>query len=357
MWTYWITDTMTGTKLHPVRPSSGSWSTRLNATGSGSHTFHMPRPALDWDYLTKHWSRTIVPYWNGVPIGYEGIINRRAYNRDAGTLTIDHADVRSLWGARTLMGIDGFNPLDKEERIGYSPESLYRMEMRLLFEGVTPGFVMNFDDSYYLDPLTAPHDGTAEFKVTDYQFPNAMKALDLIQNMDGGPDTHYTCRETAGAVERFVRIGTPLTGPLREFHMEAMTPGLKSYQSVEDGSQMNTIVYLGGEGTEELRPVGSAMDTTPDIPALEYTGSVQNVDSIDTLNSLAQSRLDRYRTPLKEVTVVASAQYAPVDQLVLGQILRLRFQSDPFEADTVDLRLLGMSSDGTDDVTLTVQAA
>lgn len=365
MWQYIIVDTETGVKQDiNLLPASGSWNVRLNAGGSGSHTFMIrdSRQRRDWPALTKPWSRTLVVCWQedgetglGTPI-YQGIINGRKYDKDAGTLEIRHADFRSLLARRTLFGENGFSALDNEIRIDYQPWTLYRMVLRLAFEGPTTGYTVNFAPGIVLDPASTPSDGDERFERWDYQFPKMLEMLDSIQNMMNGPDTHFTAQWDASMNLQWKLLwGEPwLLGPFREFFMDVQNPVLRGYSSDEDASKQANSITLGGEGSEADRPV-AVTRVAPTGPALEWTGSANKETDITTLKSLSDAQYWRSLTPTKEVYVTASARLINPASLTPGQQIRLQFADDPFEDDTLELRLMGWSSNGGDDLPLVVQ--
>lgn len=358
MWSYWIVDTQTGAKLIPVSPSAGSWRRVMNGVGQGTHTFQLrdqqsPLARTGWRDITFPWMRMLVACWNGTPV-YAGIILRRTYNRDAGTLTVDHSELRTIFSRRHAFPIGGYG----SGTLTVASKSARGAARAVVYAGADQGV----PDSRWHLPVVLPADeaGGVFMEWYNYNFHTVEEMLQDVQNMNNGPDIDFRPRWGAsGALEFEVRVGTPrLTGGPFEWNVSADKSGVADLTVTDDATKQLTGLFAIGAGSEADMRHGEAGDPGGSlVPFLDASRSYKSIDDVSLLGSYGAAELATHREATNQFDFSVLASGTPsVERLTPGATLRLWFSGDPWIGDGwQDLYLLGLSGDMSEKVKLEVQ--
>lgn len=112
MWETWIYDTITGNLLHQVYPASSPWSTSLLGDGEANTVFQIGDADAAWNpakvesYFRPN-QRGIAHLW-GNHVSYAGKIQYWDHDRDAGTVTVKSAELRSEAAWRLTYGVNQY---------------------------------------------------------------------------------------------------------------------------------------------------------------------------------------------------------------------------------------------------------
>jgi len=359
VWSYFIHDTLTGARRAPVTPSAGSFGTMISDIGGGSHTFQVRSSdmnAADWKSLTYPWANTLVQCWDGVPV-YAGLLLGRTLNRNTGTLTVQHKELRLLLNRRFPFRVGG-------ERIIAGTLALRDKSLRgLIVEIVRSGVSkLNGDDGWNLPvALPAPEGGNFDATLYAYDFVTIENGIAEVEGRDGGPDVVFEPRLIEGRLDWLLRVGGPrLDGRTLTYPMNVPEPRLFDVQVTDDGSEMLTGVFAIGKGSEADMRVGEAGfrgNPVARIPYLDSSRSLKEIDDVRELESHGVGELAAHGQPTTQWEMKTRADVAPgLAQLRLGSILRMRYQDDWWEPDgDIDQYLIGISGGVTNTITLDVQ--
>ena len=360
MWTYHLVDTLSGEKLHQVKPAGGgTWGRMISDQGGGSHSFPLsasPLTKAQWKDGTQHWARTLVVSWNGVA-KYAGLILHRQYDRKKKTLQVRHKDMRIILGRRFPFGVDEYDRTLVLENKNQSLQGLAAGAVRraLTKEG-NPRWTLPVI-------VPGPSAGSESRTYYAYEFTTAESMLDEVEGLDGGPDVDFEPRwsPTTGRLEWVMRIGSPrlAESPSYEFAMNVDRPGLFDLSDEEDGSQMLTGLLAIGKGSEQdirIGKGGAGIDGGPLVPFLDSSQSFKELDDIAVLNSHAQGEVRARRYATKQWSASVRTDSIDVAALRLGATFRLRFSGDEWEDDgATDFYLIAYYGDGTQTLTLDLQ--
>lgn len=358
MWTWWLCETRTGRRLFQVEPApGGSWSTVISGIGSGSHLFRIadsPIPKALWKSSTYPWANTIVQCWNDVPL-YAGIIIDRSLDRTSGMLTVGSKEFRQLLNRRYPFRIGG------EYNTG-TLNIVDRTTRGMIADIVRVGIFKNDDAGGWNMPVSIePSEvGTGKLTIFNYDFVTIENALAEREGVTDGPDVTFQPRWVGERLDWLLTIGRPrLSGGTYEFPMNVEQPSLTGVVSTDDGSKMLTGEFVIGKGSEADMRVGSGGGQPgPDIPFLDFSTSLKEIDDVAILNShgTADVRAHRSATTQWGMSTLLSDRFDDTAPPALGSTLRMQFSGDVWEDDGfVDQYLIGMSGDTSTKVTLDVQ--
>jgi hypothetical protein len=362
MWSTVICDTITGRQLATVEPLSGSWERKMNGIGTGSHTFVTSsigagatigaRRASRRELLTP-WGRTLVQCWDGVP-RYAGLLLDPVLERDKGTVTVGHTEVRELWKHRTTFGTNGYSGNIEDGKLPILNQSLAAIAGWLIHVSLEgPG--ANWSLPFVLPDRSAA--GTDSRTWYDYNLPFIDSELTEIQDSEGGPDIDLVPRWSAtGTLEWVIRVGA-LSGAALEWNLSAPEPALTGVKSTLDGSKQSNVLYATGDGQEVDLLVRSARAASATIPALERIESYSQLEDLKALQGHANEDLATFRAPTTQHSMRMQADGTPgVSDLELGQTLRTYTADDDWFDDGWDAhRLIGYSGDLSNTITLQLQ--
>jgi len=353
---YWFCDTVTGVKQLRVVPSSGAWSRVLNGAGSGSHTFQLgdrKLPRSSWRSLTSPWARTLVVARGGKVV-YAGLVKSLQWDAATKTLTVNHADVRTILGDRYPFGVTSYHG-GTLVVTGKSFGAAAAMVVGAGLIGPRPIFALPI-----VLPSTATS-GTYSHTYNAYNFTTVADALTDIQKL--GPDIDFEPRwSSSDTLEWVMRVGANLlTGGAFDFPMNAGKPALTGVKNMLDASQQVTGVYAIGQGSGEDMIVGGIPAGTEQaaiIPARETTQPYKESKTEAEASGYAVAATNALHEATSQwsFSYIINDDIAPVENLQLGSTLRLYYDDDEWIYDGWQtVRLTGLSGDMTETVTPTVQ--
>lgn len=361
-WSYWIVDTRTGVKQLPLQPASGSWGRQLNGDKQGRHTFNLSTSKLtraQWRALTVPLARTLVVSWAGVA-WYAGMITARPFDMDSSTLTLEHADIRSIFADRYPFGAGSY----AGGTLVCTNRSWRAIVARVVQRGLDgPGGI-------YSLPIVLPSTSEAENPHSktyhNYNFTTVYDALADLQKTEGGPDTDFEPRWNAnGDLEWLLRVGSPtapaLTGGVVEFNMTAAQKALTGVTVGENSAKQVTGVFGIGQGSEEDMIVGSVgnPEEAATIPARDITESHKTAETEAAAAQFAAASIAVLQHPTNQwdfTIVLGELNGTQVAALRLGATLRLYYKGHMWIEDGWhDLRLVGFTGDMTDRIKVEVQ--
>ncbi|CAN5425159.1 hypothetical protein BH09ACT9_BH09ACT9_00760 [soil metagenome] len=367
---YIICRTVTGEQLAEAFPLDAPWARKLNQKASGTATFSLDDDRnidiIADDTLTSEWVRELVieRKSTGNPV-YGGLITGSKYKMTGNMLTVDHTDFRALVGKRSTEGEDGYSTINyRGEYHLYSKQSIINLLWRLMVEGPTTGYPLNFTHRNVdaLDP--AQHDGTDSRDYYDYNLPWTDKSIDELMNSEGGPDVDYPFEWDENRRFRWLgRTGTTaqpsLIGNTWKFDLTAPEPGLFDVEVTRNGDNMATDVIVAGAGAGLDRKFAVArMDTEL---ALQRMVSMSTIDDVAVLQSHANAQLATYSSATIQWSFWVLADGTPdgapaVDQIQLGDIFEVYSNGLPRIPNGVtNLRVIGKSANRGKRVDIEVQ--
>jgi hypothetical protein len=369
MYTFHIVDTQSGVKQQQVFPASGSWSRLLNEGGRGSHTFVLTddEPMAN-RVLSSTWSRALVVSWRGFAV-YAGVIVKRSYDQPKNTLTISHEDYRTIFSRRYPFGVNGYwAPGTGETQAGtltLTGLSLRASIIRVLQESLTGPFPSKWTLPIDLPPYAAEAGTNTE----TIEFFNELSTSAHIQNYQersGGPDTDFEPVWSGGVLRLTGRIGSPASpslfsmsnsgGPF-EFNQDAAEPRLTAFKVTEDGQKQATGQFSVGTGSgRDMKVGGFGLGNQATIPALDVVQTYKEQGDKDILYSYAQGAIAVQRNPTVQYEMSLLANEEPgLENLRMGSILRVMNRGDLWLANDANVRLISISGDMTNNLTLDVQ--
>lgn len=362
-WSFWVCDTRTGVKQLQLTPASGSWSRKLNASGSGSHVFQLaPGDGIPWRSLVVPWSRTIVVCRHDIPV-YAGVIQNSVYDQPTMTLTVNHTDIRDIFAKRYPFGTAGYWSNAPTDTI---PGALVctNLSLRAIAAAVVGAAVVGPFATYSL-PIVLPsatEAGSASMTFQNYNFVAVADALTTIQAL--GPDIDFQPSWSASnTLQWTMRTGTPtvpaMTGSVFEWNMSTPKPALAALSVTVDGGKQLTGQFTVGTGSEQDMVVGGiGLGLAATIPALDIVNNQKSIDNAPALAAYSTAALAAYSAPTTQwaAGILANDPVAPVETLLLGSTFRMFFEGDPWIPDGwASCRLIGYAGDMTETIVPTFQ--
>lgn len=299
-----IVDSFSGLVLHRPLADAGSWQSFINGIGSGSTAFRLrdeQQPTLareTWRDITEPWARTIVVSYRDRAV-YAGLIDGRAWDRDAGVLTVTHQELRGLLRKRLSSDLPRFR--------ANGALLIEQRSLRGVLRDVLAYALRDAPGSIWQMPVDV---GTVDGGGYTYKWPHTkFDAVDAIiaelTDTAGGPDLWLQPRwAEQGRFDWRAIIGTPrVPGSRLEFHLGAETHPVSGLKERDDGARQLTGVFALGEGSEADMLVGRAgAFAGPNIPAMDGTASFKAVADKAHLDALAAATLSTFRKPTTSQT-------------------------------------------------------
>lgn len=359
MWSHWICDTRTGTKLVKLEAVSSSFARKLNGVGTGSHGFISASigagPTVNARRssrlsLTRAWARTVVQCWNDVP-KYAGIITGKNVNPD-GTVTLNTKEFRELLKYRTTFGKNGYGGAT-DNRFELPNRSLRGIADALIWD-VTQGARSNWSLPMVLPTQDAS--GSQSRIYHEFNLPIIETELAAIQNTDGGPDVDFVPSWTDDDTLQWTPRTGDLSGDAIEWNLSVPAPALTDFEFVEDGNAQGNVFYAVGNGSDrDLKVASKFLDT--DDPALERIVQYSQETRSDVLQAHATEDLRAFKQATRQYSFSMQADGTPgLPDLRLGQTMRTYTSDDDWLLDGwLEHRLVGFSGDLTNTIKLQLQ--
>lgn len=187
-WSYLLVRTRDGEPQGWVEPAGfGSWGRRLDGGSNGSHDFHLATNPEVWSRMRPA-RRTLVVCYDRQPV-YAGVIWSARYNRNAGTVTLTHEDIWSIWKRRFAIAANrAWEDPDLEvieTSASYSGITRQTHAKRVIQMGLNG---MSGPIHSYELPIILPSDNDSNWTFTwpTYDFHTVSSAFARIQE-SGGP--------------------------------------------------------------------------------------------------------------------------------------------------------------------------
>lgn len=351
MWSFWICDTILGTKLMQVWPSDGRWRTVINGVGDGEHKFHLrdaetALPRAVWRDLARPWARTLVVCWDDVP-QFAGLLKRASYHRPSGVLTLSSVELRAMFAKRMPFTVPEYLPNSVLSIVGKSLRGLVRQIVEWGSFRPSPG---DWDL-----PIVLPADeaGAESREWPHHTFPTVEDLITQIQDTEGGPDVHFRPRwSTSDTLEWELRLGTPeLSGPTLEWDLTAPEADVLDFEMIIDGAKQLTGVFAVANGSGADMIVGqSPFVGIPgsQLPYRDEKRPFKGFTSEADADARAAAELQAFREPTEFVQYSLQAS-AVLPYMILGSTLRTWDEGDEFCDDEWTSRtLIGLSGDLTE---------
>lgn len=357
-WAHWICDTQTGVKQARVFPSAAPWSRMLNTFGSNQATFPMldgRNASLQRANLSQPWRYTLVHEWRGKVIA-AGVILANKADLTAGTLTMSHADIRTIFARRTTLGENGYGGAtgEKDDILNQTLDSI---AARVIRDGMVGPM------SNYALPIVLPAPVASVFSrsYSDWNFPIVDQILDDIQDYLAGPDTEFDPSWDANGKLQWTFRSGYLTGPVLDFNMTGPTPPLFDVSVTTDAQKQTTEYYAVGAGSEAKMLVAYSHVPSSTLPALVTVeqSKYKQVNDQAQLQGLADGQLSTFKAPTVQWDLSMMADGSPgLSDLVNGATYRFYFKDHWWAADGwKNVRMIGYSGDHTNKVKLQMQSA
>lgn len=328
----WACDTITGARLAPIPASAFSYSRVMNDGGSGTMALNVnsaQAKKLDLRAVLRE-TKTTLALEADNKVVYAGVIGNPSYSKDSGVLTVNHADLWTIFSARKA--IKHGLPNAMTAHMTFSGLSLGTIAKRLFQEGVAPG-------SQYALPLLLPNDVTGSESRTYYGYAmqDVTTAVHELMDSEGGPDIDMVPRwDSTGSLQWAPRIGNLSTGTAWEYNLDARDHGLTGVGLDADTTAITTNAYIIGEGSEKNTLYRSNPSADTSYPALERDTAYKNVTSLSTLGKLAIERTRAYAAPTQQWSASINKDgngkdgSPRVQDLRLGDTVRIYSAGDPW---------------------------
>ena len=324
----WVCDTITGQRLNVIPVTDFTWSRCFNDGSSGSATIPVNDSMvkkLDLRSLIVERTNTLV-YEVGPVVVAAGVIDGTSYDKDAGTLRVDHSDIWSILADR--MAVPHGVPNIMTATLSYGPLSLGTIAKRLVQEVISPG-------GWYSLPIVFPADvaGTSTRSFYGYTMELVTDSLKNVMESDGGPDIDFAPRwSSSGSLEWVMRAAPGLsTSSAWEYNLDAPKPAALKVSATTDTSRFTNNAYAAGEGTEKNTKVRSNPVADHSRPAAEGVTSFKGVKSLGVLGELAVERSRALSVPTRQYSMsVLKSDSLNITGMGLGDTIRIMSAADPW---------------------------
>lgn len=325
----WVCDTITGQRLNVIPMKDFPWARCLNEGSNGRAVIVVNDSTvktLNLRNLIVERTNTLV-YEVGGKVVAAGVIMDTDYDKDAGTLTISHADIWKILEGRLL--IKHGAAAVKTEKLAYGPLSLGTIAKRVVQEAIAPG---GWYDLQILFPADVA--GTETRSYFGYALQSTTDVLQEIMESDGGPDIELAPQWNIGTgnLEYVMRAVPNLTSSgVWEYNLDAPKCAASKVTATSDTSRFANNAYATGEGTEKNILLRSNPQPDHTRPADEGVTPFKGVKDAGVLGSLAVERSRVLSVPTRQYTMSILKDGTPaVTDLALGDTVRLISAADPW---------------------------
>lgn len=337
-----IFDSITGQKLNPVEPSEGSWSAKLD--GSGSNQFTVPVLSMDMpraarrDLLRPN-ARLVAHIDEYDTVIAAGMLLRTPYSRTKAAVTCHWVDIRDLFRQRMGFGVGSWNATGTLQVSNRSYSGAAR--------AIVSRQLRDFTQPTWMLPIDLPADGSGTFsrKWDYYQFSTMDDCLRELEKE--GVEIYFDPYLDNGNLRFATRVGTPITGGSFDLPVSATDSRVTDLDADEDGSKQLTGVLYAGNGTDADTVTAWAGGGPFTIPIRDAYRSAKGVKSLAQLQRMADADLAEHKDPIEQwsidVRVDAPIRAAHVKP---GRLLRMDVRDDPWLSDGVKTqRVVSVSGD------------
>lgn len=339
-WSYLMVRTRDGGRVGYLDPvDHGSWQRRLDMKSSGSHTFHLASNPTAWERVRPA-RRTLVICWDEQPV-YAGIIWSASYDRMAGTVTINHADIWSIWEKRMAVPTapetaDGGEWMARRW-VRYSGLSRPTHMKRVLQMGMRSPEAREGSttlQSYQL-PVILPTDESDTWVFTHrvYNFTSVADALLRIAAPGDPMQIDFPVEFASDGSLRWRLQATYDVGIATPIHLDAPNSVVTSFTVNHDMGEYFSELHATGDGqagdvTHRLRWLG---DIRSDLVALADEQGFSGVEDGEELVGILDSLAQQHRVAAVQANMSISmddGRYPPT-RFALGQSIVVHASDDP----------------------------
>jgi hypothetical protein len=273
------------------------------------------------------WKRMIVMDFYGVII-YAGFITGYSVDRDAGTVSVTHEDIYSLFSRRVMADIlsDG---VQARPGLTYSSVSLSMLIKQAIYQGQNDAARFNL-------PIVLPADAVGSYSRSydPWNLPTVASVLDDITSTENAPDMDLNPRWTdAGQIE-WVLLSGNLTSGTWDWELDVPQSTASNLKIRRDGSGMANRIAAVGEGSEK-KMLLSVADGSASSTFLPLDKVVSYKDEKVQANLAARARADlaKFSRATEQVSMdVQMNEDFSVNQLSLGGTVNWHLKDDLFLA-------------------------
>jgi hypothetical protein len=273
------------------------------------------------------WKRMIVMDFYGVII-YAGFITGYSVDRDAGTVSVTHEDIYSLFTRRVMADIlsDG---VQARPGLTYSSVSLSMLIKQAIYQGQN-------DASRFNLPIVLPADAVGSYSRSydPWNLPTVASVLDDITSTENAPDMDLNPRWTdAGQIE-WVLLSGNLTSGTWDWELDTPLSTASNLKIRRDGTGMANRIAAVGEGSEK-KMLLSVADGSASSTFLPLDKVVSYKDEKVQANLAARARADlaKFSKATEQVSMdVQMNEDFSVNQLSLGGTVNWHLKNDLFLA-------------------------
>lgn len=371
MFTVFVAETVTGKVIGTLPCVIRNWARVLNGADTAQvdlnpGTLVAPTPGNpgtrdNYRLITTPWRSSLIIDWDGVPV-WAGPISER--NFDGATVQLSAVGIKAVLNSRK---VHTWTAPYASQVITYSGISLGQIAISLvnltLGHGTLPIVVPGGSETSSDPAHVRTYNG--------YELKDVGRELDNLTGSLNGPDIDFLPQWTDGTRSRLqwvMRVGTltkPALASMQSILFDASSPkgSVQKLKVVESGALLATTQWANGAGST----VGTAMSraqstvlTSQGWPLLERQTDYKTVSTQGTLDAHAQADLTLHQAPTTQWTLDVNALLPPaLDSYLLGDNALVRVAGHLWVPDSppagYQMRIIGVSGDGTPTVTLDMQ--
>lgn len=333
-WSYELVRTRDGSRTGRVYAAgTGSWARRIDGRSGGSHVFHLGTNPRVWARMRPA-RRTLVVCYDDEPV-YAGVIWAATYDRNAGTVTLRHEDIWSIWERRFAVPQEDAReggPYVIQTYRTYSGISRRTHAKRIIQMGMAG--LWGPLHSYQL-PITLPanEDGNWTFTYRTYNFRTVADELARISSYSGHMSVDFRPYWRANNEFAWELVVSHFPSVAKSIHVDAPESPVTSLQLTHDMSEYasESQVTGAGQGESTVQRTRFVGDIHGDFVALAKYETYSDIETGDGLNSILDGlqEVHRLATVNVDVTVALGEGGLSPHDFTIGQNVRLFINDDP----------------------------
>ncbi|MGX9349163.1 hypothetical protein [Microbacterium sp. KNMS] len=296
--------------------------------------------AATWEDMLTPSARVLVVCWDSTPI-YAGMVQSYTYDRDARSVTVEHAEIRELFKHRLTFGVIDEAAYQAGDLV-VENQTLASIVRAVLERALGGG-------PNWLLPLILPafQAGTFSKVWRRYETPTIDDCLSDVEEMGTEVDFHPEYDAQMNLSWR-VRVGGPYLAGISDFHLQAPDSPISAVSVTVDGRKQLTGAFATGNGTGEdlkvgIAPGGAAVGVIPTRDMVVAGGAER---SPGNLAQVASAALSEYELPTNQWSFQVHISEETPPTWTPSRRIRLLSAGDLFIPDgEVMLRIISVSGD------------
>jgi hypothetical protein len=329
-WRVFSVSTSNWTSKIELTPSASTWARALGSGKGGTTEFKVRDPFVAETATETNlapWKRMIVMDFYGIII-YAGFITGYSVDRDAGSVSVTHEDIYSLFSRRVMADIlsDG---VQTRPALAYASASRAMLMKQAIYQGQN-------DASRFNLPIVLPSDASGSWtrSYDPWNLPTVASILDDITSTENPPDMDLNPRWTDSGSIEWVMLAGDLTSGTWSWALDVPLSTASNLKVRRDGSGMANRIAAVGEGSEKkmLLSVADGSGTSDFLP-LDKVISYKDEKVQADLAARARADLAKFSRATEQVSmdVGMDADFS-VNQLSLGGTVNWHLKDDLFLA-------------------------